>query len=51
MLVVDAGLLFEVVAGTPRSEALRLILSADDDQMAPHLIDAEMTSEPGPASA
>lgn len=42
MLVVDAGVLFEVVAGTSRSEALRQLLAADDDQMAPHLIDAEV---------
>jgi predicted nucleic acid-binding protein len=42
MLVVDASVLFEVVAGTGRSEALRRALAADDDQVAPHLIDAEV---------
>lgn len=42
MLVVDASVLFEVVASTPRSEALRERLAADDDQVAPHLIDAEV---------
>jgi predicted nucleic acid-binding protein len=42
MPVVDASVLFDVVAGTPRSEALRQRLADDDDQMAPHLIDAEV---------
>jgi predicted nucleic acid-binding protein len=42
MLVVDASVLFEVVAGTGRSEAIRQALAADDDQVAPHLIDAEV---------
>jgi predicted nucleic acid-binding protein len=42
MLVVDASALFEVVAGTGRSEAIRQELLADDDQVAPHLIDAEV---------
>lgn len=42
MLVVDAGVLFEIVAGTPKAEALRRELAADDDLMAPHLIDAEV---------
>jgi predicted nucleic acid-binding protein len=42
MLVVDASVLFEVVAGTGRSEAIRRALHADDDQAAPHLIDAEV---------
>ncbi len=44
MLVVDASVLFEVVADTPRSESLRTYLAADDDQLAPHLIDAEVLS-------
>jgi predicted nucleic acid-binding protein len=42
MLVVDASILFEVVADTPRAESLRLLLAADDDQAAPHLVDAEV---------
>jgi predicted nucleic acid-binding protein len=42
MLVVDAGVLFEIVAGTPRAEALRQEFAADDEQVAPHLIDAEV---------
>ena len=42
MLVVDASVLFEVVAGTPRSEALRRELAVDVDHAAPHLIDAEV---------
>jgi predicted nucleic acid-binding protein len=44
MLVVDASVLFEIVADTPRSEALRNVLSRDEEQMAPHLIDAEVLS-------
>jgi predicted nucleic acid-binding protein len=42
MLVVDASVLFEVVTGTSRAETLRQQLVADDDQVAPHLIDAEV---------
>ena len=42
MLVLDASVLFEVVADTPRAESLRSYLAADDDQAAPHLIDAEV---------
>jgi predicted nucleic acid-binding protein len=42
MLVVDASVLFEVLTGTARAEALRRELTADDDQAAPHLIDAEV---------
>jgi predicted nucleic acid-binding protein len=42
MLVVDASVLFEVVAGSSRAETLRQHLVADDDQVAPHLIDAEV---------
>lgn len=44
MLVVDASVLFEVVADTPRAESLRTYLLTDDDQLAPHLIDAEVLS-------
>jgi predicted nucleic acid-binding protein len=42
MLIVDASLLFEVVVDTPLSELLRRRLAADTDQVAPHLIDAEV---------
>ena len=42
MLVVDAGCLFEVVAGTSRAEGIRQILAADDDHAAPHVIDVEV---------
>jgi predicted nucleic acid-binding protein len=42
MLVVDASVLFEVVADTPAAEQARARLAADPDQLAPHLIDAEV---------
>jgi predicted nucleic acid-binding protein len=42
MLVVDAGVLFEVVADTPNSESVRTRLADDDDHAAPHLVDAEV---------
>lgn len=44
MLVVDAGVLFEIVADTPESDRLRQRLAADPDHAAPHLIDAEVLS-------
>ncbi|HVM09182.1 MAG TPA: type II toxin-antitoxin system VapC family toxin [Acidimicrobiales bacterium] len=44
MLVVDASVLFEVVADTPDSEQLRDRLAADTDHSAPHLVDAEVLS-------
>jgi predicted nucleic acid-binding protein len=44
MLVVDASVLFEVVADTPDTEGLRARLAADDDHAAPHLVDAEVLS-------
>jgi predicted nucleic acid-binding protein len=44
MLVVDASALFEIVADTPGSEALRDRLASDTDHAAPHLIDAEVLS-------
>lgn len=44
MLVVDASVLFEIVADTPNSEPLRELLAADADLVAPHLIDAEVLS-------
>lgn len=42
MLVVDASCLFEVVADTPRADAVAARLAADVDQMAPHVIDVEV---------
>jgi predicted nucleic acid-binding protein len=44
MLVVDAGCLFEIVAGTPQAEPLRERLAADQDWAAPHLVDVEVYS-------
>ncbi len=42
MLVVDAGCLFEVVAGTATAPAVRERLLADEDHAAPHVIDVEV---------
>lgn len=42
MIIVDASVLFEVVASTPRSESLRSRLSQDEEHAAPHLVDAEV---------
>jgi len=42
MLVVDASVLFEVVADTADSEPLRQRLLDDPDHVAPHLVDAEV---------
>ncbi|HPB45954.1 MAG TPA: type II toxin-antitoxin system VapC family toxin [Microthrixaceae bacterium] len=42
MIVVDASVLFEVVADTPRSRDLRTLLAAGEALSAPHLIDAEV---------
>lgn len=44
MLVVDAGVLFEVVAATPDSGALVDRLAGEPEQFAPHLIDVEVFS-------
>ena len=44
MLVLDASVLFEVVADTPESEVVRERLALDPDHAAPHLIDAEVLS-------
>ena len=44
MLIVDASVLFEVVADTPQSEPLRARLAVDPDHGAPHLVDAEVLS-------
>jgi predicted nucleic acid-binding protein len=42
MLIVDASCLYEVVADTARAEEVRARMSADPDQVAPHVIDAEV---------
>ncbi|MGI8791880.1 MAG: type II toxin-antitoxin system VapC family toxin [Acidimicrobiales bacterium] len=42
MLVVDASVLYEVVADTPQAERFRDRLLGDTDHAAPHLIDAEV---------
>ena len=44
MLVVDASCLFEVVADGVAAEEVRGHLAADQEQAAPHLIDAEVLS-------
>jgi predicted nucleic acid-binding protein len=44
MIVVDASVLFEVVADTPAAEPIRVRLAADTDHAAPHLIDVEVFS-------
>lgn len=44
MLIVDASVLFEIVADTPESEVLRQGLAHDSDHAAPHLVDAEVLS-------
>ncbi len=44
MLVVDASVLFEIVADTPRSESLRGRVTQEDGLCAPHLVDVEVLS-------
>lgn len=44
MLVVDASVLFEVVADTPEAAAIGFRLLEDPDVHAPHLVDAEVLS-------
>lgn len=44
MLIVDASCLYEVVADAEAAEAVRGHLAMDQDQAAPHLIDAEVLS-------
>ena len=44
MLVVDAGCLFEIVAGTREAESVRERLVTDQDWAAPHLVDVEVYS-------
>ena len=44
MLVIDASVLFEVLADTPRAAGLGARIARDTDQFAPHLIDAEVLS-------
>jgi predicted nucleic acid-binding protein len=42
MLIVDASILFEIVADAPGAERLRERLLLDPDLAAPHLVDAEV---------
>lgn len=42
MLVVDASVLFEVVADATNADAAAAVLSTDDEHAAPSLIDAEV---------
>lgn len=42
MVVIDASVLYEVVADTPAAEAFRVRLATDPDHVAPHLVDAEV---------
>lgn len=42
MLVVDASCLYEVLVDAPQSHSVRRRLKADQEQAAPHLIDAEV---------
>lgn len=44
MIVLDASVLFEVVADTPGSESIRGRLAEEPSHSAPHLIDAEVLS-------
>jgi len=44
VLVVDASCLYEVLVGGERAEPVRARLAADEDQAAPHLVDAEVLS-------
>jgi predicted nucleic acid-binding protein len=42
MLVVDASVLYEVLVGGPAADDVRSRLAGDEDQAAPHAIDAEI---------
>lgn len=42
MLIVDASCLYEVLVDSPHAEPIRARLSADTDQAAPHIVDAEV---------
>lgn len=42
MLIVDASCLYEVLVGSAAGVRIGVRLAADDDQAAPHLIDAEV---------
>jgi predicted nucleic acid-binding protein len=44
VLVVDASCLYEVVVDGRDAEAVRARLALDEDQAAPHLVDAEVLS-------
>ena len=43
MIVIDASVLFEVLADTAGAEPMRQRLAADPDHAAPHLVDAEVS--------
>jgi predicted nucleic acid-binding protein len=42
MLVVDASCLVDVLIGTARGEPIRRRMDADDDHVAPHVVDVEV---------
>lgn len=42
MLVVDASCLYEVLIGTAGADAIRRRLAADDDHVAPQIVDVEV---------
>lgn len=44
MLVVDASCLYPVLVGGDRADPIRARLAGDEDQAAPHLVDAEVLS-------
>lgn len=44
MIVIDASVLFEILVRSPNSEIFRRRLSADEEQIAPHVIDVEVFS-------
>ena len=44
MIVVDASCAVDVLLGTSRAEQIRNIMVRDGDLVAPHLLDAEVTS-------
>ncbi|HEX9854453.1 MAG TPA: type II toxin-antitoxin system VapC family toxin [Acidimicrobiia bacterium] len=44
MLVVDASVLYEIVADTPQAEVMRARIAADPDHAAPHVLDVEVFS-------
>lgn len=42
MLIVDASCLYEVVTRGPKADLVGDLLATDDDQAAPHVVDAEV---------